>query len=215
MADAKDQPTLEDVKAEIVEKHGLDAEIQSDLITKLAEERMEISSTNQKELSKAIDKKAEYRQQLIDDGKIDPKTFKPIKKKEPDGKLNKPNKDDFDYGQLAYLSTKKLDSGIAQKAIKDYLAENSGKTLEQAVTNKFLLAEINEQLEVQKTKDATPSSTKRAPTSGKGSVDYWIDKGEMPPADQVQLRRDVLNARIARDKQGSQFANQSVVSKSA
>jgi len=106
MADAKDQPTLEDVKAEIVEKHGLDAEIQSDLITKLAEERMEISSTNQKELSKAIDKKAEYRQQLIDDGKIDPKTFKPIKKKEPDGKLNKPNKDDFDYGQLAYLSTK-------------------------------------------------------------------------------------------------------------
>jgi len=37
----------------------------------------------------------------------------------------------------------------------------------------------------------------------------------MPPADQVQLRRDVLNARIARDKQGSQFANQSVVSKSA
>lgn len=215
MADAKEQPTLDDVKAEIVEKHGLDEEIQSDLITSLAEARVELNSTNQKELSKAIDKKAEYRQQLIDKGLIDAKTFKPITEKEPDGKPNKSKEDDFDYGQLAYLSTKKLDSEIAQKAIKDYLAENSGKTLEQAVTNKFLLADIKEQLEVQATKDATPSSSKRAPTSGKGSVDYWVNKGEMPPADQVQLRRDVLNARIAKSKQASQFAEQAVVSKSS
>ena len=214
MADANTQPTLDEVKVTVAEKLELDAELQGDLIDKIAQKEFDTQSDHQKELSKAIDKKAEYRDDLVKAGVIDAKTFKKIAKKKPDGKVNKDNQDDFGYGEKSYLAVKKLDDKIALEKIKDYLGDNSGKTLEDAVTNKFLLAEIEEARELKKTKDATPSSSKRAPTSGKGSVDYWVSKGELPPADQVQLRRDVLNARIAEEKQGSKFANQSVVSKS-
>ena len=213
MSEDKQSLPSEDVEARVAEKFGLDKEEQGDLIKQIAEDQ----SVTHKEHSKDIAKKKEFRQKLADAGLYDIKKGEYIEKKnvKPEGKANKSKKDDFDYGEKSYLAVKKLDDKIALEKIKDYLAENSGKTLEDAVTNKFLLAEINEARDLQKTKDATPSSSKRAPTSGKGSVDYWVSKGELPPVDQVQLRRDVLNKRIELEKQDSKFANQSVVSKSS
>lgn len=86
--DNKTVATTEEVTAKVIEEFGFDADTQGEQIEKLTNERIE----NQKNLSKTIEQKSKYRQQLVDDGKIDPKTFEPIEKK-PEGntEVKKPN----------------------------------------------------------------------------------------------------------------------------
>ena len=50
---------------------------------------------------------------------------------------------------------------------------------------------------------ATPGTSSRATASTKDSAEYWIAKGELPPADQVELRRKVVKAK----REGTNRAN--------
>lgn len=52
---------------------------------------------------------------------------------------------------------------------------------------------------------ANPSSKSRGSVNAKASVDYWISKGELPPADQVELRREVVNKKMAKSSQKKMF----------
>jgi hypothetical protein len=58
---------------------------------------------------------------------------------------------------------------------------------------------MKERIQDRTTKDATPSSTKKAPSSGKDTVEYWLAKGELPTGD-PELKRKVVNAKIAGEK---------------
>lgn len=91
MSDDKKPLTSDEVKAKVLEDYGLDYEDEGQKATadKIINERLEA----QKELSKAIDKKAEYRELGVKAGILDPKTFEPINKEVPEGgkELNKPN----------------------------------------------------------------------------------------------------------------------------
>jgi hypothetical protein len=134
------------------------------------------------------------------------KTSKGEAKTEP----KKSNTDDFDYGQLSYLEIKGVKSDPEIEFVKKMM-DRTGDSLKEVLNDDYVKNRLRSIREEASVKAATPSSTRRAQPSGKSSVDYWLAKGELPPNDQPQLRRDVLNARLEREKQASKFSDNPVV----
>ena len=199
------KPTSEEVKAMVVDEFGLDEETQSELIDKIHNKL----SDNHKELSKTVGRKKEYRQMLVDEGLLDPKTFKPVKKKAPEGKPNKPN-EDFSTGDIALMEQR----GHKSIEEQDYIAESMDKynlSLKEVLADDYHQAKMKGIKDSIAVKEATPSGRGRTPASGKQSVEYWLAKGGLPPENDVKLRRDVLNARIKSEERGNKFAPQSVI----
>jgi hypothetical protein len=127
-----------------------------------------------------------------------------VKKAEPAAKKEENKKDSFDYGQKAFIASVLGVKGEEELALlKDYL--DNGKKLEDLADNKHFQNDLKDLREVKATKDATPSGTKRSGNTAKDSVEYWLAKGELPPADQPDLRRKVVNAKIERQKSSSPF----------
>ena len=89
--------------------------------------------------------------------------------------------------------------------------KETGKTLEEVLASKYFRAELKELREQKASADAIPDSSKRSGQSPKDSVDYWLAKGEMPPADQPQLRREYVNAKLKQETSGSKFTSRSVI----
>lgn len=52
---------------------------------------------------------------------------------------------------------------------------------------------------------ATPGTSSRATASTKDSAEYWVAKGELPPADQVELRRKVVKKKRDGAKRATMF----------
>ena len=200
------KPTSEEVRAKVIEKFGLDDETQGDLVNKLVNEQFD----NHKELSKTVGRKKEYRQMLVEEGILDPKTFKPVKKKVPEGKVNKPN-EDFNTGDIAFMEGRGVKTDDAMNFVKSMM-DKTGENLKDTLSDDYVQSKLKTMKEVAAVKDATPSGSKRTPTSGKASVEYWLAKGGLPPESDIQLRRDVLNARIKGEERGNKFAPQSVIS---
>lgn len=119
------------------------------------------------------------------------------------------NKTEFDYGQKAFLKS----SGIASSEYSLVLEVMSatGKDLESVLESKYFQGELKDLRDANATKDATPSGQKRSSTSTRDKVEYWLAKGELPPADQVELRRQYVNAKIATEKKSQrQFTDRPV-----
>lgn len=117
-----------------------------------------------------------------------------------------------DYGQLAYLRAE----GIKGKEEIDFVlnfAKRTGLDLEDAVSDDYVVGKIKQMRDASAVEKATPTNSKRGQvSSGKDSVDYWIAKGEMPPADQPKLRREYVNSRMKVETDGTKFTPRSVVS---
>ena len=115
----------------------------------------------------------------------------------------------FDYAQKAYLKS----SGIAASefALVQEVMEATGKSLDDVLDSKHFQGLLKEQREDAAAEAAVPTGTKRASNPTRDSVEYWIGKGELPPADQPELRRKVVNARIAKEKEKSHFSPNPVV----
>lgn len=118
-------------------------------------------------------------------------------------------KEGFDYAEKAYLKA----SGVQNNEFPMVLEaiSTTGKTLEQVLDSKYFQAELKETRELEATKNAIPEGTKRSSASAKDSVEYWVAKGELPPADQRELRTKVVNARISSEKDKSTFSDNPVV----
>jgi len=133
---------------------------------------------------------------------------KEVKEPEPVKEVSKA-KEEFDYAEKAYLKA----SGVQNNEFPMVLEaiSTTGKTLEQVLDSKYFQAELKETRELEATKNAIPDGTKRSSASAKDSVEYWIAKGELPPADQRELRTKVVNARISSEKDKSTFSDNPVV----
>ncbi|RLF07589.1 MAG: hypothetical protein DRJ64_02680 [Thermoprotei archaeon] len=116
----------------------------------------------------------------------------------------------LDYGQKAFLIANGVKGEAENKLVAEYLS--SGKTLDEIVDNKHFKNDLKDLREAKAVKDATPANSKRSATSTKSTVDYWLAKGELPPADQQELRRDVVNAKIKKETAESKFTSNPVVS---
>lgn len=138
------------------------------------------------------------------------KRLEKLQTAKPDKTEDKPKTNDLDYGQLSYLAVKGYETEEELGFIKKMM-EKTGMSLKETIADEYVQNRIAGMRETKATKDATPSSTKRSATSGKDTVDYWLAKGELPPADQVQLRRDVLNARIKKESQKGMFSSNPIV----
>ncbi len=130
--------------------------------------------------------------------KLAPKT----KKADKNGEL--------DYGQKAYLVANGIKGSDEVALVQKVMAE-TGRDLDSVLEMKHFQTELKDFREAKALKDAIPNAQNRSGQSTRDQVGYWIAKGELPPADQVQLRRDVLNKRIEQAKSGNQFSSNPIV----
>lgn len=136
------------------------------------------------------------------------KLIKATEKKVDVSQDNADKKSGFDYSEKAFLKASGISSdeyGLVQEAM-----QNTGKSLDELLDSKWFQAELKEVRSEKASKEAIPSGTKRSGSSSRDSVDYWIAKGELPPTDQRELRRQVVNARIKAEKEKSQFTDKPV-----
>lgn len=132
---------------------------------------------------------------------------------EPETKSKKSKKsEDLDYGQLAYLSAKGIESDEDIDFVKEVMVE-TGKDLKDVIKSKYFQAELKDRKEAAIVREAIPSSSKRSGTSTKDTVEHWLAKGQLPPPEQTELRRKVVNARIQKESSGSRFTSSPIVGK--
>jgi hypothetical protein len=125
-----------------------------------------------------------------------------------------PKKGELDYGQKAFLVANGVkeaeDMALVQKTMTD-----TGRSLEDVLATPYVQAELKRLGEERATKAAAPGPQDRGNAPAKNTVDYWMAKGGLPPADGTpatkKLREDIVNARAAKEKSGNVFAAQSVV----
>lgn len=132
-----------------------------------------------------------------------------VTKKEPDGQTKK---GELDYGQKAFL----VASGIKEPeriAFVQKIMTESGQQLEAVLASQYVQGELTRMAEEAATKAAMPNAGDRGDAGNvRTEVEYWLKKGELPPPDQVELRRKVVNAKIARANTESNFTSTPVVS---
>ena len=125
--------------------------------------------------------------------------------KKAENKEQKTNEDfSFGYAEKAYLNT----LGYKEPEIQEIIVEEAkatGKSLEEVTQFKYLQEMIQEKRVSIENAKANVRSDERGGNTSVDSVEYWIAKGELPPADQVELRRKVVNAKIARAKNKTKF----------
>ena len=115
----------------------------------------------------------------------------------------------FDYAQKAFMKVNDVTS--KEYPLVQNIMDATGKDLEQVLESKYFRAEQKELREAEASADAVPDGTKRSAQTSRDKVDYWIAKGELPPADQVQLRRDYVNAKLKKAEDVSKFSDRPVV----
>ena len=138
--------------------------------------------------------------------KLAEESSKPKEEKDPVAD----KKEVLDRVDRAVLSVKGITEPEEIELVERRKAE-TGRSLEDLLSATWFKAELAEFREKATSFDVMPKGSKRSNQAARDSVEYWIAKGELPPKNQVQLRRDVVNARYQKSKQGSVFAAQDVV----
>jgi len=133
--------------------------------------------------------------------KIESKVEEKLEKKLEQGGLDRLDK--------LLLRQEGIKSADELQLVEDYRRE-SGKSLEDILESRVFKAELKDLRDLAASKDATPSGTKRSGQSPRDEVDYWIAKGELPK-DNPELARKVVNAKIQKDQNKNQFADQAVI----
>lgn len=128
-----------------------------------------------------------------------PKATQPAEKKEI-----------LDRVDRAVLSVKGITEPEEIELVERRKAE-TGRGLEELLATTWFKQELQEFREKATSFEVMPSGSKRSNQAARDSVEYWISKGELPPKNQVQLRRDVVNAKMRKAQNNNIFADQSVV----
>lgn len=185
------------------EENAFDFENEEDSIV-LKEEYKKIHEKNRHLFERA--KKAEGELKTLKVEK--PKEEKPEAKKEP----VRPG--DLDYAQLAYLAAKGIEDDDEIELVKEVVSE-TGKELKTAVTGNYFQARLKELRAIKTAHAAMPKSSTRFSPTSRDSTEYWIAKydqtGELPPKDQVELRRKVVKARLQKEENSNKFAPISII----
>jgi hypothetical protein len=141
---------------------------------------------------------SKLRKELEEAGVIE----KPEPKAEHKNELNK----EFGYGEKTFIRE------VLKAGPEDYdwilgVTQVTGRTLDELETYNPFQMELKVRKEERISKNAIPSGSKRSGGSTRDTVDYWVAKGEMPPADQVELRRKYVNAKEKKERDRSKFTD--------
>lgn len=112
----------------------------------------------------------------------------------------------FDYGEKAFLTANGI-KGSDEHEFAQKLQKQTGLDLDSMLEDTYFQTKLNEFREQRATSNATPSGTKRSNNSSVDTVEYWIAKGALPPASEVELRRKVVNARLKKEDSKGVFYN--------
>lgn len=126
------------------------------------------------------------------------------------GTEGKPAEGDFDRIDLAVLRVEKITDPKELELVREF-KKNTGKGIDDILASKYFQAELKDMRDISATESATPAGTKRSGTSTQDTVEYWIANGKLPPPEQVELRRKVVNARMTKAKSGSVFSDNPIV----
>lgn len=112
---------------------------------------------------------------------------------------------EFDYGQKAFLVAKGYDTDEEESFLFKEVSE-TGKTLSQVLSFNYVQEQLKALKEQKNSEGAIPrGSGERGGQGNRNSVDYWIQKGELPPEDQIEMRRKVVNEKLKRSQSKSKF----------
>ena len=130
------------------------------------------------------------------------KEFKKPKEEAP----KESNQTSGDLGERAYLAVNGIKSADEIEFFQK-MKKETGKSADSLLESTYFQVEFKDYKEKKASSDATPTGSKRSNNSATNTVEYWIAKGELPPASEVQLRRDVVNARIKKEESKGAFYN--------
>lgn len=126
-------------------------------------------------------------------------------KEEPKAKKADTNSE-LGFAEKAYLMANGVKGSEEMGFVKTFM-EETGKNLDQALESKYFKAELKEFRENKAAREATPTTSKRSTTNSRDKAEYWIAKGELPPADQPKLRAEVVNAKIVKASTEKMFTD--------
>lgn len=125
------------------------------------------------------------------------------KKSEPEAKPQ--DKKEFDLAEKSYLLANGIKKNEFQLVFDEVKA--TGKAIDDILESKY----FQEKREFAASKEAIPSGTKRSSGAAKDEVDYWLQKGQFPPADQIELRRKVANALAKQSERKNKFSPNPII----
>lgn len=118
-----------------------------------------------------------------------------------------------DWGKRAYLNSKDVPDEDHEFVLS--IADKTGDSVDEVLNKDWVSKELEERQEHRTTEDAIPESKDRGGKSVKSTVDYWIEKGELPPRDEFpELRSKVVKKKreIAENKdRASKFTDNPIV----
>lgn len=115
-------------------------------------------------------------------------------------------KEGLDRIDKAILRAEKITNSDEIALVQDIMKE-TGKDIEDVLESRYFKAELKALRDEAIKEDALPSNSKRSMNSNRNSVEYWLAKGEMPPANEPKLRQDYVNARINKTKERHMFSD--------
>ena len=136
-------------------------------------------------------------------------TPKVIEKPDPEKPVTK---EGFDYGELAYLTSKNV-----PEEDHDWLLEGlgtTGKELKDLLKSEWVQKELKERQTARMADSAVPTGTKRSQggTFTEDTVEYWVAADKQPPESKpLAFRKKVLEARQKKVTDESKFAKNSIV----
>jgi hypothetical protein len=132
------------------------------------------------------------------------------KEEKPEAKPEEPkpqDKTELDLVEKTFL----LASGIKKDQFKLVFdeAKSSGKSIEELLDSPY----FKEKLEMDVSKNALPSDSKRSGVGSQNDEEYWIKKGEFPPntPENQELRRKVANTLAKQAENKSKFSSNPIV----
>lgn len=180
-----------------------------DLNNEQAEETLELENENEEETANENEGKSERPTETLEAREARlarqleqtrKKLGKTTEKQEPTPSTTS------DLGEKAYL----IASGIKDAdeiALTKKMAKETGKDIETLLESTYFQVELKDFREKKATANATPTGSKRSSNSSVDTVEYWLAKDELPPASEVELRRQVVNAKMKKEESKGQFYN--------
>ena len=151
-----------------------------------------------------------YEQQKSRAELAEKKAKEKLAKKSVKGESETPKKKEgFDYGELAYLEAKNISEDCHEFLFGE--TQKTNKELKEILGYEYIKEELKKITDEKASEDAIPEGGKRGGKTTKGDVNYWLAKGELPPANQTELRREYVNAKQKQEVDKSKFTDNPVV----
>ena len=134
--------------------------------------------------------------------KLGVKTEKPAETREERNE----DKGGLDRIDKAILRAEKITSSD-EIDLFESIKRETGKDTEDVLESRYWKAELKALRDENAAKEALPSNSKRSAQATSNSVDYWLAKGQMPPASEPKLRQAYVNAKMAKTAERTMFTD--------